>query len=130
MPFEYSIDTQTGMRIHICTGNVTADGILQALGDVYSRENFSHAQHALWDFRNCTSDISSDEMENIIIYVRKFRKGPGGGKVALVVSKDADFGLARMYGLLSEYQVDRKLMVFRDYDQALKWLKETDDEDE
>jgi hypothetical protein len=61
-------------------------------------------------------------MQKIINYVQGFRKGPGGGKVALVVSGDLEYGLARMYDLLSEYQIDRELMVFKDYDEALRWI--------
>ena len=123
------MDAEKGIRTHTCTGTVTADDILQALRDVYSQEDFSHAHHALWDFQDCKAELSSYEMEKVIDFVQRFRKGPGGGKVALVVSRKSDFGLARMYDLLSEYQVDRKLMVFRDFDQALKWLEEPHEEE-
>ena len=124
MALDCSFDPKRGIRIHICSGTVDPDDILQALHEVYSDEGFSHSHHAIWDFRNCTVKISGDEMQKIINYVQRYRKGPGGGKVALVVSRSSDFGLARMYNLLSEYQVDRDLMVFRNYDDALKWIEE------
>ena len=122
MPIDLLLNDLKSIRTHVCSGIITPSDILQVLHKIYSNKSFTHAQHAIWDFRNCVAHISGDEMQKIINYVQGFRKGPGGGKVALVVSGDLEYGLARMYDLLSEYQIDRELMVFKDYDEALRWI--------
>jgi|WetSurMetagenome_2_1015567.scaffolds.fasta_scaffold00296_26 hypothetical protein len=128
MPIEYSIDTKRGLSIHTCTGAVDADEILRAINDLYNSSDYAQSYHSLWDFRDCSTDLSSDEMRKIINFERINQKGPGGGKVALVVGTTLDFGLARMYHLLSENKVDRPLMVFKNYDDALKWIEEPQNE--
>jgi hypothetical protein len=128
MPIKYSIDTERGFRAFTCTGDVGTNDILQTINGVCSSEDFFNSKHALWDFRNCTINISSDEMRKIIDCVQRNMKGFSGEKVALVVDTTLDFGLARMFHLLSEQKVDRPLMVFRDYYDALKWIEESQNE--
>jgi hypothetical protein len=123
MPIESSIDTRRGLSIHTCAGTVGADDILRAMNALYNSSGYSHSYHSLWDFRNCTANLSSDEMRKIIDYERKNADGPDAGKVALVVNKALNFGLARMYNMLSEYTLDRPLQVFKNYDDALKWIE-------
>ena len=122
MPIERSLDFKSALRTQTCTGTIDADEIIEALHEIYSGEGFSVSHHSIWDFRNCAAKISSEEMWKIITYVKDVRKGGGGGKVAFVVSHTSNFGLARMYELTSEHQVDRLLKVFSDFDDALKWL--------
>jgi hypothetical protein len=124
MPIEYSIDIKRGLSIHTCTGTIGANDLLRAINTLYSSPDYSHSYHSLWDFRDCTANLSSDEMRRIVDLEQTDQKGPGAGKVALVVGKTLDFGLARMYHMLSEQKVDRPLMVFRDYEDALKWIEE------
>jgi hypothetical protein len=124
MAIEYSIDTMRGLRIHTCTGAISADDILLALKALYSSPDYDHSRNSLWDFRNCTINLSGDEMRKIINFEQKNRLEPGGGKAALLVSSSVNFGLARMYNLLSEHKVEQTLMVFSDYDEAIRWLEE------
>jgi hypothetical protein len=42
--------------------------------------------------------------------------------VAFVTGRDPDFGLARMYEMLSE-QPSTEVRVFRDYDEAVAWAR-------
>jgi hypothetical protein len=44
------------------------------------------------------------------------------GPVAIVVSSDVEYGMARMYMALTELK-HSNTMVFRNYDNALKWLR-------
>jgi hypothetical protein len=121
MPIESSIDTKRGLSIHNCTGTVTADDILQAINALYAGAGYTHSYHSIWDFRDCAPNLSSDEMRRIIDFERK-NEGPDGGKVALVVNQTLNFGLARMYHMLSEQRLNRSLQVFRDYDDAFIWI--------
>ena len=123
MPITYSIDKEKGIRFHVCTGTVDCDDIMQSLSEVYRDENYDHALHALWDFRDCSGDLSAEAMQEIIAHARKSRSVPGQGRIALVVNRDLEYGLARMYEMLSELELPRQLMVFKDYETALAWIR-------
>jgi hypothetical protein len=56
--------------------------------------------------------------DNIERLAARLRCGP----VAVVVSGDAEYGMARMYQSLTD-PVHPQTLVFRDYDQALRWLR-------
>jgi len=128
MSIDYSINIEKGVSFHVASGTIGADVILKAFQDLYDDADYSHTLHSLWDFRNCTSDLSSEDLRRILHYEQTILSGPGAGKVALVVGSNLDFGLARMYHMLSEQKIDRLFMVFRDYNQALKWIEESDNE--
>ena len=42
----------------------------------------------------------------------------------MVVGGESDYGLARMYEMLTEYDLQRKLTVFKEYDSALEWIRQ------
>jgi len=44
-------------------------------------------------------------------------------RIAIVVTNPAEFGQARMFELMSESIIDRKIVVFNDFDEALDWLE-------
>jgi len=124
MSIKYSIDKdKEGIRFHVCSGTVDCDDIIQSLSEVYRDENYDNSLHALWDFRNCSADLSAEDMQKIIAHSRKARGRPAQGKIALVVNRDLEFGLARMYEMLSEPELPRQLMVFKDYETALVWIQ-------
>ena len=48
-----------------------------------------------------------------------------GGRTAILVARDLDFGIARMFQALAE-QVDVEYQVFRDEADAIEWLLSPD----
>lgn len=80
----------------------------------------------LWDLRNVDMrHATSKDIQQIVGQVRDAYSQVFGGKTAHLVTRGLTFGLSRM---VSSYADDmpRKLRVFTDRDQAIKWLMKDD----
>jgi len=121
------IDSSTGLRIHTATGELTAADFRAALEAVYESPDFEPGKHGLWDLRAAKGAISSEEIDQLASFVGSRWGHLGARKIALVVSRDLDFGLARMYEQLLEIQSSIAVMVFRDIEEAKGWLLEADE---
>ena len=119
MPVATSIDSETGARMHVVTGELTPEELLGALGGIYSRDEYRPGACALWDLRGAElHKFSKQDIRLIADFVTKNRGAPPGTCAALVVARDLDFGLARMYEQMLTASTDVRVMVFRDLDEA------------
>ncbi len=126
MPIITTIDSEKGIRIHTVTGEVTADDFRTALTKVHTSPDSQSTMNGLWDLRAATGDFSTVDIDRMADFVGSQWGNIGPHKIALVVSRDVDFGLARMYEQLLEMQSTIELMVFRDSEEATRWLIEDD----
>jgi hypothetical protein len=79
--------------------------------------------NALWDLREAvTTDMSSDDVRKVAQMVKGRRPSGVSLRVALVVSRDADFGVARMFEAQLDPASHGDLQVFRDIDEATTWV--------
>ena len=124
MEITTNIDKEAGLRTHKVTGIVSKNDLLAKLDDIYSIPDFQTEMNVLWDLRNADlASFSSDDIHKIRDVVG-YNWGTGGtSRAALVVSRDIDFGLSRMYEMSLESITTSKLQVFRDIDEALTWLR-------
>ena len=122
MPIQSSIDDKHGIRLHVGSGTVGFAEIKAAASQITHHEAYSPQLPVIWDFRQAKMDLSLDEMWQLIETGRQLIGDVWPGKVALVVSHDADYGQGRMYEQLSESLVHNRFQVFRDYEQAITWL--------
>jgi hypothetical protein len=122
MPITTRLDPENGLRVHLVTGRLTYAEVRDALEELYARPDFDPAMNALWDLQGAvTTGISSDDVRQVAQLVAGSRPS-GSSRVALVVSRDADFGMVRMY----EAQLDRPSQdnhrAFRNIEEAMTWL--------
>lgn len=74
----------------------------------------------IWDFTGCTAarTIDADVMIQRVNYIReRFHPGLDHKKTAIVVDKDAAFGLARMFQILEE-DLPYAIKIFRNFHAA------------
>ena len=120
-----TIDSETGVRTHVVTGELTPEDLLGALGGVYERSDYKPGACALWDLRGAELHLfAKQDIRQIVDFVAKNRNAPAGTCAALVVGRSLDFGLARMYEQMLVASTDVSVMVFRDMDEARAWLKD------
>lgn len=116
------VDSELGLVIKTAEGSFTADDVMesrhQMLGDPAYRPEMS----ILWDMREASPErLTSDSLRALVDRIRSTANGPWT-KAALVVSKDAMFGTSRMFQSMAHDTI-YKIMVFREMDEALRWLK-------
>ena len=119
MAVSTEFDSNSGLRIHTVTGSLSFDTLTDTLAELY--------QDALWDLREASlAEFTADEVRRVIELVRNNWATEGTPRAALVVAREVDFGMARMYELqLSDLSTGR-VQVFRNMEAAREWLANPD----
>lgn len=78
---------------------------------------------SLVDFRGCsTAGLSSDDIFELSEMIKAMDATLGGGNCAIVTSRELDYGLARMWQMMTEEHVQMDIDVFKDIDEARAWM--------
>ena len=114
---------KNGKFVHIkFTGKLTAVEILKAFDVAVYHKNYQPGMGRLWDFTDADlSDFTSGIISEMAQYSLKFPEGINDVKVAFVVSRTVEYGLARMFEAFSN-KANTKIMVYYDMNNAVKWL--------
>jgi len=117
------INPGTGLIVLTVSGNNRLKDIIQALKDMLVDPQYKKSADILWDFRDITTPhTNSQEIRELVSFIRKNRHVRGSGyRVALVVSRDLDYGIARMYDAYSE-GLPFQMKIFREFDEAYSWV--------
>jgi len=125
MPIATRLDSDNGLRVHLVTGRLACAEVRDTLAELYGRADYDPAMNAIRDLREAvTTGMSVDDVRSIAGLVEQCRPGGLSSRVALVVSPEADFGMARMYEAQLGDAAANALRVFRDFDEAAAWVGE------
>jgi hypothetical protein len=103
-------------------GDVT--GIVAFLKDIISHPEWEPGRNILLDHRALKIDkISVSEIEDISTFFKSIANKLGSGKIALVMTRVIDFGIARAWEMVTDPEVGISIYVFRQMDKALDWLE-------
>jgi hypothetical protein len=102
------------------------DDVRRTLEDTYAHPDFKAEADAMWDLTEATGELATEDIRRLADFVGKLVGRTTEGKVALLVSSDFEFGMARMYGSILGGQSSKPMMVFRDRAEAERWLSEGD----
>ena len=121
MPIEHQVDEKTGI-LHVRRwGNITARDEMDALMSRAEDPLVISGIPVLVDCREVDPPDSTEMIQylanKIIFIAAELDCGP----VAIVVSSDVEYGMARMYMALTELD-HPNIDVFRSRDNALRWL--------
>ena len=120
MPFKYSIHPGQNLIRQTLWGTVTAGELQDLATAMWEDPQYRKKLDILADLRQARVDIPFDEM---MAYTRFLSGNSHIGKQAIVVGRQLEFGMARMYEQLTEYSVLRtELKVFFDMDAAERWI--------
>jgi len=126
MGIETHIDPETGLRAHVVTGPLSIGPLIDTLEQVYRRPDFDPSHHVLWDLRASElAAFTSADIERTATHVAARWTPAPGTRAALVVARDLDYGLSRMYEQILAASWTGELRVFRGRDAAERWLFET-----
>lgn len=123
MPIVYQINRSKGLTVFTWTGQVPFSEITDSLR-AYVKDG--PTCYELYDLRGLAGErLSKEDIDRLVDLLNKYANTrPNNSKTAVVVKEDIDFGLSKTVALLTfidgvvPYQID----VFRDMDEAIKWL--------
>ena len=117
------IDEAQRLATVILTGRATAHGVVRAIRDLTSHPQYRPGIPKLWDARQADlSKLTRAEFRSIARAGRVSELSTLGIRVAVLVTRPVDFGIARMFELSEGYDLLDALRVFRDPDAAIAWL--------
>ena len=120
MPYTFSIHPDRNLIRQTLWGRITADDLREISSRERADPNYRPHMDVLADLRNAELDVSYDQMTD---YSRFLAGASTIGRQAIVVSRQLEFGLARMYEQLTDHNVLRTdLRVFLDMEAAESWL--------
>ena len=125
MEISTQFNAEENQRIHKVEGTIDVDQIKEMLSALYNSPDYDPNMNALWDLRAADfTSVTTEQITSLTGMVEKYWGKGGQGKAALIVSRDLDYGLSRMYEMLLSGSSPDKVMVFRDYDEAENWLRD------
>ena len=121
---------QDGAVVTIKTyGDGSPEGIIAFLEDLISHPEWQKGANVLLDHRELSIDsITVEGIERVAGFFVSIADQLGDGKLALVMNRDIDFGIARAWELVTATEVDMQIRVFKRIDDAKCWLQEGDQE--
>ena len=106
-------------------GEGDVEGIIAFLKDITSHPRWKPGNFILLDHRALKIDkITAIGIEDVSGYFKSISPELGEGKIALVMNREIDFGIARAWENVTDYDVDIKIHVFREIEKAISWLNE------
>jgi hypothetical protein len=121
MPITHVIDRFRQGMVTIAEGLVTFADIMAHL-DVEAREHGLDLPELI-DARFATTDITPNQVRQIVRRVHDLVRQQPFGPTAIVATDDVAFGMARMFSILAEGD-GVAVGVFRDIQSASSWLKD------
>jgi hypothetical protein len=104
------------------SGVVTEEDILSAFDDTVSFKNYKNGMGRLWDLRDTDlSSLSPASIERFTSYHSKFPTEINDVKVALVATKQIEFGIAQIYELYAS-DLLTNTNVFTDIEKTEAWM--------
>ena len=120
MPLELTYNKETGVFTITGSEKFLFSDATQIIEKLYNAPEFGTPFRVLWDLRESGLGLTSLEIKQISSFV--MRKRPeNSGRIAILVSSLAAYGLARMFEISTSLK-GAQIMVFRNADEADKWL--------
>lgn len=121
-----TVDKKASILIHTVTGEITFEEIKSLYKTVIAHPDFQEGMHVIWDIRD--ADASEFDSQDIVRLARYFEtqiKDRTDFKVAVIVSRDLEYGLSRMYQVAAA-DLPAKIEIFINLEDAKTWITESD----
>jgi len=120
------VDKKNSVIIHTVTGEITFAQIKSSYEAVLSHPDLQDDMCVIWDIRD--ADASKFDSQDVIRLARYFEtqlKYRSKFKVAVIVSRDLEYGLSRMYQVAAA-DLPAKIGIFINIEDAKKWVTGSD----
>lgn len=121
MTVSIRIDAASGMAIATGHGVLGLDDSMKGAEALWQTEEWP-GERVVWDFRDAEFDLASTEVIELAEFVVRNQRATPPARVAFVAPHDVEFGLARMFDGFRE-DGRTEVRVFRDYDEAVCWVR-------
>jgi len=120
------VDKKAAVMIHTVTDEITFEEVKSSYEAILSHPDFQEDMNSIWDIRN--ADASKFDRQGVIRLARYFEaqlKNRAEYKVAVIVSRDLEYGLSRTYQVAAA-DLPAKIGIFNNLEEAKKWVTGSD----
>ena len=120
------VDKKALVVIRTVTGEITFEEIKSSYESVCSHSDFQENMNSIWDLRDAdASKFGSQEVIKIARYFEIQTKNRAKYKVAVIVSRDLEYGVSRKYQVAAA-DLPAKIGIFTNLEDAKKWVAGSD----
>ncbi len=121
----YSVDFYPDQHLVLVTfsGEVTIEEEFEALRHPSQDPRWFDEPKILVDRRQAQMRMGPEHVEPQLTDVRELFADLGRCKTAIVVPRDYDFGMTRMFEIRSQGKLDHDIRVCRSMEEAAEWLE-------
>ena len=121
---EYTVEYVDGIFIISTSGKAAAGDAATVMETMLSHPEWKPGTPRCYDVSKLdTAMLTVKEMRRIASFASIHKKELGAGKIAMVASRNLEYGFARMLSVLVTQFEMAELEVFRTREEALAWLK-------
>jgi hypothetical protein len=121
MPVHFTIDPAARLVVYIVQGNATPEEAVEFLDAVISHPRFERGFNFLGDRRDVVRGPNSGYVYGVTALVNVRKKAIAPCRWAVIVSDDYAYGMARMWGIMTE-KSKVEILPFRTAEEAVEWL--------
>jgi len=104
------------------TGTITLEEFKRAIIETFADPAFTQGSPILWDMRDFDTTVAdAATFSELVLFNEKTADERGGGRSAIVVSSEVDYGMSRMFQSIAD-GLPTDFAVFRSYRDARDWL--------
>jgi hypothetical protein len=104
-------------------GAVKGDDVVDLARSLLAHPDWHSAVNVLVDYRESDfTELSKIEMEQVAKSIVEIANEFDGARAALVVSREVDFGIVRMWEMSTGDEIPFAFRVFRSIDEARAWI--------
>ena len=120
---EFQVEYHGGFFIGTTSGDAVDEQFGDLLDAMLTHDKWKPGTPWLHDHSDLNAGpLTVDGIQKIAQLCADRRTTIGGGRCAIVVARDLEFGLARMWGVYVENKWDAVAAVFRSREEAIAWL--------
>lgn len=124
MDFEITYLKEKGYFLIKTTGDTSPDEVEKILMQTFESRDWSDGARILYDGRlEGHRHLLSGEVQRMSQQVLQFNGKLANSKIALVMSNDFSFGMARMWEAYTGLAASFETCVFRSIDEASAWIE-------
>ena len=125
MPIRWRFDTAGGFALMSVSDPYTIDEWRTAMTAILEAP-VSRSHVAILVDRRDTQPLSTQSVEEMTRFLAEYQAELAGGRAAILVSDEVNFGMGRMTQLRSRLEIpNTTIRTFRSYDDAIAWLTDS-----
>ncbi len=120
------VDKKNAIMIHTVTGEMSFNEIRSSYESIIAHPEFQEDMNSIWDIRDAdASKLDRQDIMRIARYIETQLKDRSKFKAALIVFRDLEYDLSRIYQVASA-DLPAKIEIFNNLEDAKKWVTESD----